>query len=146
MWQLKPAIWRDILNLNMKEWVIPEISGHTLLLMSRIWSYTLNLNIKEWDILVLIVNCSQASNLKMHVEIKNDGMRYPCLHCVYAATTARYLKRHIESEHEGVRYPCSHCKYVATQAVIWRYILKINMKEWDIHATNVYTLPLRQVV
>ena len=54
----------------------------------------------------------------MHVEIKNDGMRYPCLHCVYAATTARYLKRHIESEHEGVRYPCSHCKYVATQAVI----------------------------
>ena len=41
-------------------------------------------------------------------------MRYPCVKCEHAATTASDLKKHIESKHEGVRYLCDKCEYAAT--------------------------------
>ena len=37
MWKLNPVIWRDIIEVNMKEWGIPAISVNTLLLKQVIW-------------------------------------------------------------------------------------------------------------
>ena len=54
--------------------------------------------------------------LKIHIENKHDGVRYPCYHCEYAATQACVLKKHIENKHIGVRYPCLQCVYAATTA------------------------------
>ena len=48
-----------------------------------------------------------ANALKKHIKSKNEGVRYPCSHCDYAATTKSYLKVYIEIKHEGVRYQCS---------------------------------------
>ena len=36
--------------------------------------------------------------------------------CEFAASTGNSLKIHIENKHEGVRYPCLKCEYAATQA------------------------------
>ena len=41
-------------------------------------------------------------------------MKYPCVQCKYAATTAGDLKKHVINKHEGVRYPCKQCEYAAT--------------------------------
>ena len=38
------------------------------------------------------------------------NMRYPCDTCEYGATTAEGLKIHIEIKHEGVRYPFDKCE------------------------------------
>ena len=51
-----------------------------------------------------------AQCLKRHVEIKHEGVRYPCFACEYVATRASNLKVYEESKHEGVRYPCSQCE------------------------------------
>ena len=37
MWKLNPVIWRDIIEVNMKEWGTPAISVNTLLLKQVIW-------------------------------------------------------------------------------------------------------------
>ena len=46
----------------------------------------------------------------------NEGKRYKCDQCNYAATTARSLKIHKEAKHEGIRYPWYQCDYAATTA------------------------------
>ena len=40
--------------------------------------------------------------LKIHVESKNEGVKYSCLKCDYATTTTSNLKRHVENKHEGI--------------------------------------------
>ena len=35
------------------------------------------------------------SILKIHVESKNEGVKYSCLKCDYATTTTSNLKRHV---------------------------------------------------
>ena len=37
MWKLNPEIWRNKIEVNMKEWGIPAISVNTLLLKQVIW-------------------------------------------------------------------------------------------------------------
>ena len=54
------------------------------------------------------------TGLRQHKESKHEGIRYPCDHCDYAATTATSLKQHTHTKHEGIRYPCDHCEYAAT--------------------------------
>ena len=40
---------------------------------------------------------------------KKRKVEYTCNQCEYVATKACNLKIHIENKHEGVRYPCSEC-------------------------------------
>jgi len=58
---------------------------------------------------------ARPSDLRIHIESKHQGVRYPCGDCEYAATEPRQLKRHREAKHEGIRYPCDECEYAATQ-------------------------------
>ena len=53
------------------------------------------------------------------VENKHEGVRYPCLHCVYPVTTASDMKRRVQNIHGGVRYPCSQCELLQCQQVFW---------------------------
>ena len=67
--------------------------------------------------------------------------------CCNSIRQSKIPGTHIESKHKGVRYPCSQCTYFATQAwVIWRNVLKINMKEWVFLVLNVSILLLEQVI
>ena len=52
---------------------------------------------------------SALYNLRLHVESKHEGVRYPCNQCDYKATREVHLRRHKEIKHEGVRYPCDKC-------------------------------------
>ena len=36
----------------------------------------------------------------------NPGFRIPCDQCSYSSATAQQMKLHIESKHLGIRYPC----------------------------------------
>ena len=47
-----------------------------------------------------------ASSLKIHIEIKHEGVRYLCDKCHYTATGAGYLRRHTKCKHARVSYPC----------------------------------------
>ena len=62
------------------------------------------------------VSSSLAGDLKIHVESKHEGVRYPCSQCEHAATTAEALKIHVKSKHDGVRYPCPECEFYSTTA------------------------------
>ena len=42
----------------------------------------------------------QPGDLKIHVENKHEGVRYPCSKCEYAATTTHSLKRHVKIKHK----------------------------------------------
>jgi len=55
------------------------------------------------------------TNLKLHIQIKHDGVRFPCHLCNFFATRKSTLKTHIASIHEGIKYPCDLCTYAATQ-------------------------------
>ena len=56
-----------------------------------------------------------SSCLSRHKKHKHKGVRYPCDHCTYAATTPCDLRKHKEAIHEGVRYPCDQCNHAATR-------------------------------
>ena len=38
-------------------------------------------------------------NLNAHIRAANEGEKYPCVHCLYQATTKGHLEQHIGSEH-----------------------------------------------
>ena len=57
-----------------------------------------------------------AGDLKRNFESKHEGVRNPCGSCEYASTTSDDLKSHIKSKHEGLRYSCFKCEYAATTA------------------------------
>ena len=52
---------------------------------------------------------SSTRNLKKPVESKDEGVKYPCVNCEYAATSTWNLKKHVESKDEGVKYFCVNC-------------------------------------
>ena len=41
-------------------------------------------------------------NLKIHIELVHENIKYPCNHCEYKATEKGNLKTHIESVNEKV--------------------------------------------
>ena len=40
---------------------------------------------------------------------KRSKVGFSCNQCEYVATRAHHLRIHVENKHEGVRYPCSQC-------------------------------------
>ena len=89
---------------------------------------------KEWDILALnVYAATTASSLKIHIESKHKGVRYPCSQCEYSTTERINLKRYVGVKHEGVIYACSQCKYAAA-GELKRHI---EYKHKDISAPNV---------
>ena len=57
---------------------------------------------------------SQKATVQLHNRSKHEGIKYPCSHCDYEATTKGNLQVHIQSIHEGIKYPCDQCSYQAT--------------------------------
>ena len=47
------------------------------------------------------------------MQVKHEGICYPCDQCEFAATSPNIPKTHKEAKHEGIRYPCDECDYVA---------------------------------
>ena len=61
-------------------------------------------------------------SLKVHIEIKHEGVRYPCNQCEYVATRPYHLTGHIRVKHEGLRFQCDQCDYTsATSTDIKRH-------------------------
>ena len=87
-----------------------------------------------------------SSRLKIHIENKQEGVRYPRNQCEYTVTTASRLKIHNRIKPEGVRWPCNQCEYASTTANRLKTHNIIKQMKWVIHATNVYTLPPKQVI
>ena len=87
-----------------------------MLLQIRIFGFNLNIKVYKIRRSYSKHTATTAGSLKIHVESKHEGVRYPCNQCEYAATQPGVLKIHIENIHEGVRYPCGQCKFVATQS------------------------------
>jgi len=45
-------------------------------------------------------------SLKLHVQVKHEGLRFPCDHCDYKATQNQRLKVHITEKHGGMMFCC----------------------------------------
>ena len=107
-----------MLKINMRESDNLALNVGMLQLHQKIWRSMLNVNMKEWDIPVN--TCEYAAtttgDLKIHVENKHEGVRYPCPECEYVATTSKNLKINVESKHVGVRYSCKHCEHANTSS------------------------------
>ena len=69
----------------------------------------------EWSCTLCDKTLRTANGLKLHVESKHDGKKYPCKQCNYSATNSSVLLKHVRSIHEGLKYPCDHCDYKATR-------------------------------
>ena len=61
---------------------------------------------------------SKKGNLLAHIRAAHEGVKYPCVQCLYQATTKGSLNLHRRSVHEGTKYPCGQCEYQATTNVI----------------------------
>ena len=59
---------------------------------------------------------TQSGDLKIHKEIKLEGVWYPCDPCGNVSLQSGDLKKHKETKHEGVQYLCDHCDFFATQS------------------------------
>ena len=46
-------------------------------------------------------------SLKLHVQSKHEGLRFPCDHCDYKATQKHLLKKHITEKHDGMMFVCN---------------------------------------
>ena len=53
--------------------------------------------------------------MTMHIQYKNEDVKYVCNQCDYQATRQKNLTTHIQSKHEGVKYACNQCDYQATR-------------------------------
>ena len=55
-------------------------------------------------------------DLKIHLEMKHLGIRYPCSQCNYIGSYKRSVKVHFEKMHKiGINYCCSECTYEAIE-------------------------------
>ena len=54
-------------------------------------------------------------NLKSHIRIEHEGVRYNCESCKFIAKCPQYLTLHKKVVHDGFRYKCDQCDSKATQ-------------------------------
>ena len=86
-----------------------------------------------WDILVLNASIATYFNyLKVHVENKHIGVRYPCSQWENIETCLINLKVHLKNKHKGVRHPCSQCEFIGLSN------LKVHVK--NKHETDLILL------
>lgn len=64
----------------------------------------------------LWVFCNHHDDFKNHFESKQEGVKYLCDKCDYAASRKEDLRRHIKGKYENVSYPCPKCDYTETLA------------------------------
>ena len=112
---LQQANWRDILNINTKISLPPM----------WVWAATLT-----------------ANALKIHVEYRHKGVRYPCSKCDYTTTAASNLKINM-TEWSILAHIVS---MLQLKELLWINILKVSMKEWDFLALNSSMLQLWQML
>ena len=112
---LQQANWRDILNINTKISLPPM----------WVWAATIT-----------------ANALKIHVENRHKGVRYPCSKCDYTATTASNLKINM-TEWSILAHIVS---MLQLKELLWINILKVSVKEWDFLALNSSMLQLWQML
>ena len=60
-------------------------------------------------------NTRREDNLKNHIRIEHEGVRYNCESCKFIAKCPQYLNLHKKVVHEGFRYKCDQCDSKATQ-------------------------------
>ncbi|XP_023321213.1 zinc finger Y-chromosomal protein 1 isoform X2 [Eurytemora carolleeae] len=61
------------------------------------------------------------ANLKNHIRVVHEGLRFPCDLCNHMAISRGHLKTHKEAVHIGKKYPCDLCTFSASN--------KTNLKE-----------------
>ena len=54
--------------------------------------------------MMVLIAATLARYLKIHIERKHEGVRYPCNKCEYMELRGNGLKQHIKRMHGGVRY------------------------------------------
>ena len=54
--------------------------------------------------------CSRRKiDLRKHIEVKHEGVKYDCKECNNQYATKEKLKRHIKAIHEGLKFICYEC-------------------------------------
>ena len=68
------------------------------------------------------INCAQCGkqylnsrNLKRHIEVSHDKVKYKCPHCEKEYGEESKVKRHVLTIHESVKYSCDQCDNKYTQ-------------------------------
>ena len=60
---------------------------------------------------MLANSVTTQGNLKAHIQVQHEGIKYACNLCDFTYSDQSHLRRHIQSKHEGVKYYCNHCDY-----------------------------------
>jgi len=79
---------------------------------------------------------TKKMSLKLHVQVKHEGLRFPCDHCDYKATQKQRLKAHIVEKHAGLMFSCDQCELKA-----W-FKIEITDHTRSIHENNPYLCDL----
>ena len=73
---------------------------------------TKTLNFKQEDEVEKLILCEQCSfqtnrlrNLKNHIDIVHEKIRFLCDRCDYEAVQRGDLRRHVAAKHDGTKYP-----------------------------------------
>ena len=56
---------------------------------------------------------STKGQLRKHIQVKHEKLRYNCNECDYMANIKDQLKIHIQVKHEKLIYNCNECEYMA---------------------------------
>ena len=86
---------------------------------------------------------SQDTFSLFKAKTKKVDMRYPCPEWDFDAPKEQALKKHVESRHN---FLVLNVNLLQQQLVIWRNMLKVNIKMWDILVFNVNLLQLQLVI
>ena len=77
---------------------------------------------------------SKKLSLKLHIQSKHEGLRFPCDHCDYKATQKQLLKKHINEKHDGSMFSCDEKQ---CEMKFWTKIESADHKK-SIHENDPY--------
>merc|ERR1719186_2340096 len=53
----------------------------------------------------------KSYKVKLHKEVKHEGIKHSCNQCDFTATYKDGLKTHIKAVHEGIKHSCNQCGF-----------------------------------
>ena len=61
-----------------------------------------------------LASFSSRSNLKVHINVHNNTIRFNCIYCQYRTSDVKVFGDHLSSHYDELDYKCDTCGYVAT--------------------------------
>ena len=63
-----------------------------------------------------------VKNLRAHIRLKHERIKYPCSHCPFQAASKAYLKSHEAGIHAGIKTKCNHCDFLGSEFTVKKHI------------------------